>query len=570
VKLRHIFPLLALLLAPTQSNADAIVRTRAMLASTIAEYFVEPGRVRVELEIGLGDLPAFENLLPDEVLRQLGRDAPPRAERLVRFFENDLVIAVEGRRLPGRVVEIGPRERFRRDEITGEVLAPVADEEAETVIFAHLEYALPGRPAQLDLFGPRGGGSASVGFVAYHGAIAVNDFRYISARQRLLLDWGDPFYTRFEVRALRRQYFAPMSGFLYIDAYEVRREIIVRPFELQAFVDLGLDGRSSISPEMQPELLRRAAAFLGEHFPVEIDGVAVKGELARVNFLERSLRTSRVIDPPEELDLHAAMLGAIWVFPTEGLPERATMEWDLWTERTTRIPASSVDQAGPFPMMLEPDAPVLEWQNFLKNPKLPIFAVLQPPPSAVRRALADWGRWGLGVVAVAAVLVALRSRSRGALAGASFACAAAAAAFLAAHGARMTPERTAQVTGGLLHNVYRAFDFRDEETIYDLLAKSADGDLLEQIYLETRRGLELQSQGGARARVETVELIEVDAESAGGGAFEAVASWKVTGSVGHWGHVHQRRNRYRARLRVEPVSDVWKLAELTILEEERL
>jgi hypothetical protein len=546
------------------------MRTRAMLASTIAEYFVEPGRVRVELEIGLADVPAFENLLPDDVLRELGRDPAPRVERLARFFEHDLVVAADGGALPGRLVEIGPRPRLVRDDITGAALPAPEGSEPETVIFARLEYPFSGEPQRLQLFGPRAGPPASVGFVAYHGAVAVNDFRYIAASQTLLLDWSDPFYSRFEARALRRQYFAPMSGFVYIDPYEVRKEIIVRPFDLQGFVDLGLEGRSSIPPELQPDLLRRAAAFLGEHFPVTIDGAPVRGDLARINFLERSLRTSRVIDPPEDLDIHSAVLGAIWVFPTEGLPDNVTMEWDLWTERADRIPAASVDQAGPFPTILEPDLRVLEWQNFLKHPELPTFALLEPPPSALRHALAAWGRWGLIALALGLAAVAIRRPSRAMLSAAAAAVVVSLTATLWSLDARVTTERSAEITGGLLHNVYRAFDFRDEQTIYDLLAKSAEGDLLERIYLETRRGLELQSQGGARARVETVELLDLEAEPAAGGGFNAIASWKVTGKVGHWGHLHQRRNRYRARLRVAPVEGAWKLTGMEILEEERI
>jgi hypothetical protein len=136
--------------------------------------------------------------------------------------------------------------------------------------------------------------------------------------------------------------------------------------------------------------------------------------------------------------------------------------------------------------------------------------------------------------------------------------------------AALSDERVGEVVGGLLHNVYRAFDFRDEERIYDLLAQSASGDLLEQIYLETRRGLELQGQGGARARVKEVEVTDLSARSAEGGAFDATTTWNVGGSVGHWGHVHQRRNRYRAELRVAPLDGAWKLVDLQVLEEERL
>ena len=114
------------------------------------------------------------------------------------------------------------------------------------------------------------------------------------------------------------------------------------------------------------------------------------------------------------------------------------------------------------------------------------------------------------------------------------------------------------------------FDFRGEEQIYDTLERSVDGDLLAQIYLETRRGLELANQGGARAKVEEIELLELYAEPAGSGGFMATATWNVGGSVGHWGHMHQRRNQYRAELVVSPVDGIWKLVDLEILLEERL
>ncbi len=42
------------------------------------------------------------------------------------------------------------------------------------------------------------------------------------------------------------------------------------------------------------------------------------------------------------------------------------------------------------------------------------------------------------------------------------------------------------------------------------------------------------------------------------------------GSVGHWGHLHQRRNQYEAILTVKPVDGVWKITDLELLGEERL
>jgi hypothetical protein len=545
-----------------------LIRSQAMLATTILEASVHPDRVTVDLEVGLTDLEVFRNLLPDEIYEKLGQAPAPLRERLTRFFREDLVItAGDGEPLPGRLLEIGPRVRVRRDEITGEPL-PASGEEEETVVFARLEYALRGKPRTLNLLAPRGPRPANVGFVVYHEGIPVNDFRYLAPSQTLDIDWSDPWYTRFRGRALRRQYFEPMSGFLYVEPYEVRKEIVLRPLDLQRWVDLGLADLETIPVAMQEELKRRVAAFLRERHPVEIDGRRIEPELARVNFLERTLKTSRVIDPPRELGVHSAILGVIFVYPTDGLPERVTMDWDLWSERIQRVPAASVDQAGPLPVYLEPDFRLLEWRNFLKNPVLPTLRVLAPPPTALERALLLL-RWLLLAATLAAGWWCLRDPRRR-IAATALVLAVTGASFWASRNAGLSDDRAREVVSGLLHNVYRAFDFRQEEEIYEVLAKSATGDLLARIYLETRRGLELANQGGARAKVKDIELVELVTEPSEGGGFVATATWNVAGSVGHWGHVHQRRNRYRAELDVTPVDGAWKLVDLEILQEERL
>ena len=77
------------------ARPDAMIVTRAMTASTIAEVFVEEERVRVEIEIGVADLGAFANVLPDEIRERMGLAAEPLEERLKRFFAEDLTISVE-------------------------------------------------------------------------------------------------------------------------------------------------------------------------------------------------------------------------------------------------------------------------------------------------------------------------------------------------------------------------------------------------------------------------------------------------------------------------------------------
>ncbi len=42
------------------------------------------------------------------------------------------------------------------------------------------------------------------------------------------------------------------------------------------------------------------------------------------------------------------------------------------------------------------------------------------------------------------------------------------------------------------------------------------------------------------------------------------------GTVGHWGHVHTRRNLYDAIVTIEAVDGAWKITDLEVIEENRI
>ena len=92
--------------AAERADADAIVRTQAMFATTIAEFFVDDDTVRAELEIGAADLPVFADLLPDDIYEKLGNPPRPWAERLGRFFAEGLVISDDVARAPQRGADV--------------------------------------------------------------------------------------------------------------------------------------------------------------------------------------------------------------------------------------------------------------------------------------------------------------------------------------------------------------------------------------------------------------------------------------------------------------------------------
>ena len=70
-------------------------------------------------------------------------------------------------------------------------------------------------------------------------------------------------------------------------------------------------------------------------------------------------------------------------------------------------------------------------------------------------------------------------------------------------------------------------------------------------------------------KVKEVTLGDADMKYAENG-FIAACSWDVKGSVGHWGHIHQRVNRYKAEVDVELIDGIWKITALNILEEQRV
>jgi len=136
---RYALVVCIMLLCSTYASADALVRSQAMFADTIAEYYVEDDHVRLELEIGVDDVGSFRNLLPDDLYQQLDYGATPLQERLSKFINDDMPVLADDSHLVGRITSIGPATRPLRDAITGEVL-PTPEDQAILVIRAAREH----------------------------------------------------------------------------------------------------------------------------------------------------------------------------------------------------------------------------------------------------------------------------------------------------------------------------------------------------------------------------------------------------------------------------------------------
>jgi hypothetical protein len=142
--------------------------------------------------------------------------------------------------------------------------------------------------------------------------------------------------------------------------------------------------------------------------------------------------------------------------------------------------------------------------------------------------------------------------------------------------ARPDPAQARLMADGLLHGVYKAFDYNKDAQIYDALAQCVDGPILEQIYKDVHGSLVLDDTdgGGAICQVEEVKVEKADllpAPAGEPGALDLNCAWTVRGKVSHWGHTHVRANAYAARITLAPRAGqdgpAWKITGCKVTEQ---
>ncbi|MDH3671054.1 MAG: hypothetical protein OES46_07785 [Gammaproteobacteria bacterium] len=593
--IRAFFIFISVLLVSPSTRADWINLTGAETAPNIAEIYVLDNHVKLVLEAYIGDLKTFEELIPDEWLKDLDGQRPALAEQLRVFSSKKFQFVTEtGEKLPAQLQLLEPRLRKDRKSPFAGMINPITRQRVpeapsdKRVLYVELVYPFKEKPKELTIIPPldeEGRALVTIGFIAYHKAVPIIDFRYLGAAAHVTLEWEDPWYTKFDNPNLKRHHKSALMSYLYVEPYEVRHEVLTRVKDLEQWIDLGLRGDEYIEPDELAPLRQRIGEFLLQKNAVRVDGKALKPILDRTNYVKVALTGIQLIENPERLEISSTIVGVIITYITQGLPQEVTVDWELFTDQIQRVPATAIDPAGPFISYVEPRDNVHTWTNFLKNYQLPTVEAVAVAGSLGRVNVP------MGSLAFLATLLPVgwqigRRRRHGksvmvpivatvALLGASLAAypyAQISVAKPTAIAGNLEGEPAEILLHTLLKNVYRAFDFREEEDVYDKLALSVSGDLLASIYLQNRKSFAIQKAGGAQAKIKDVEILDVAAEKISERplAFALKSKWTAMGTVGHWGHVHTRKNLYDAIVTVEAVEGNWKIMNLELLEEKRV
>jgi hypothetical protein len=133
-------------------------------------------------------------------------------------------------------------------------------------------------------------------------------------------------------------------------------------------------------------------------------------------------------------------------------------------------------------------------------------------------------------------------------------------------------EDAKRVLSKVLTNTYNALNLQDENEVYDKLSRSVTGDLVAEIYLDSRRRLTAGTRKGAEVLVKDVSVISIEDTGDGTDMFTGFSypcKWIVTARVKHMQHIHNRQNIYNGILTIKVDDDRWKIVGLELLSEER-
>jgi len=310
---------------------------------------------------------------------------------------------------------------------------------------------------------------------------------------------------------------------------------------------------------------------------ISIDGIETKPALSMVDFI--TLGPAGVITRPDPVveSLDNGIIGLTMVYETKELADNLFIDWRLFSDNVQEIETTTIDPFGGSMKILKPSDNLLHWERKLsgytvpvleeikiENPRIPVISVL------------------LFLLAGILFLISINFRKRLftqpallSIVGIGFIL----FPFLrppidipVVSQWKPSKERTSVILDGLLTNVYRSFEVRNESDVYDRLSMSVIGDQLTQIYLESRESLEMENRGGARAKVDKVELSEVKEvlRSEEEDGFIAELTWMVSGSVNHFGHTHYRQNKYHALVTFVKDNQSWKIKNIEVIDEKRI
>ena len=534
------FFLLLLSFLSFSAKADWVNLTGAETSPNIAEIYVLDDQVKLKLEVYIGDLEKFEELIPDDWITDPSIKRASLDQRIKTFATKRFqFITEDGTKLSAKLELVEPRMRVDRNSAFAGMINPYTKQRVQAapddkrVLYAEISYPFVEKPQQLTIVPPtdeRGNAIASIGFITYHKAVPVIDFRFLGQSAKLNIDWQDPWYTKFENKNLTRHHKDPLMVFLYVEPRQVRLESLLRLSDITEMTGFQDEGSQGSNKDKHQRLMEHIKNFDADKQALNIDGKTVKSDSIRVEFLSASLRGLKVIEDSTTVDESSLLVGISQRVFIESLPQNIDSQWQYFSQHIDRIPFTATDPAGPFQGLITKEDPEFGWQNFLKKYQEP---VMQP-------VIVETG-WNIDLPYFGKTKIVNQMPKQ---------------------------EQAISIVDGVLENVRVSYIEKDPDALSQKLGKVISAKQTIEIETELAKLFSPKVTGGAVGSVQlfnNVDVIDIRELTKSDG-FSATISGVAIISAQHWGHVDQRQISFQLVLDLIEEDTQWRLMDLTVVD----
>jgi len=584
-----------LLITSSQATAAAIEHP---ISVTETQVYVTRNNARMRVKLFAEDLFLFEGLEADEM------DVLPPAElrRGLELHRDFLLRKItlrdsNGEAFKGKVTDVQPFD-------IPEEGIPVSDLMLHTATY-EIEYAFESPPEfltiQQDISDENFIVPSEMKLTLHQSGTDLTYTENLKpgASETLRFDWSgeklsdeatdadwEAWFEKQREATLGITSYSSVYSFIYIEPAEVRHEVLIPLANLKTILPLVHKAPAFVEINEQDAVRELIKGWLTDVNPTTINGVPVKPEFTRIDFYGLDLKDFAKQADAQKVSLANGRVGIIMTYRTSDDAVRdVSITWDKFHPSVVRKIQSVIFgypeklERFEFSVFNKAEDNVFTWKADESALPKPAELVVAEIPSIPQISL-PVGTILCGLLAVFWLLLKRRSAVKVAAAllfvGVvmwPFACVQTENPFrerpiVAAAEAR-------EVFESLHSGAYRALDFGTESRIYEVLSTAVAGDLLETIYLQLRESLAMREQGGAVARVRSVnydaaEQVLQKSENVAWPGFQFRSRWTVSGTVEHWGHVHERQNQFCALFSVEPRDGTWKITDMQIEEQKSL
>ncbi|RKZ47284.1 MAG: hypothetical protein DRQ48_10310 [Gammaproteobacteria bacterium] len=531
---------LILIFTSTLARPDWVNLTGAETSPNIAEIYVLDDHVKLVLEIYVGNLEAFDELIPDDWLKDSSIKRAPVEERLQNFADNKFQFITDtGEKLSANLILLEPRLRIdRKSRFAGKInpytkqRIPEAPED-KRVLYVEINYPFKSKPETLTIIPPldeEGRALVSIGFIAYHKSVPIIDFRYLGQTAKLNLDWQDPWYTKFDNKNLTRHHKYPLMLYLYVEPRQVRLESLMRISDIAELTGFNVEDFNASVEDKHQLLIKHIKNYYANKETLQIDGDSFKPDSIRVEFLNATLSGLKVIDVTTAVDKYSLLVGVSQQYLIETLPQKIESRWEFFNQRIDRIPVIVTDPVGPLQGLIDKDDPEFGWQNYLKKYSEPVIHPVE-----------DETGWSISIPFIGEIKLFNQMPDQ---------------------------QEALSIVDGVLENVRIAFIEKEPGNFSRELGKVISAKQADVTKNELAKLFSPKVTGGAVGAVQAfndVQIVNLQ-ELNNPDGFSTTVNGSAKISARHWGHVDQRLIKFQILLDLIEVNKQWHLADLTVID----